>query len=427
MLRSDPGKSHRGRRRDSNSTFYDRTMLGGIARGVRAHVHRRGYALPVGYNWAIVLAFDTTVMGAGVVAMLQRPTADLPAALLALVVCVAPFALFYLSGVDFKAPIVWATWTTATAILLFATATPVANDFAPLIAVLMVGEVASLAGVWGGFLASLTAAALLLTAAAQHRLDALPLYLGILGMGWLVGYLVHTQQQLMRQQQESQAAQARHAAADERRRIAREVHDVIAHSLSVTLLHVTGARRGLQQDRDVDDAVEALEQAERLGRQAMADIRRTVGLLDGAPMNMAPEPGVDDIWCLVDDFVRAGLNVHFDASGRTDVVSAAVGLALYRIAQESLANVAKHAPDAETSVLLRISRTSATLTIDNRLPVAALVGPGAEGRGVRGMRQRVELLGGIISVGPADDRWSVRTNIPLDDTDRAPRRCPVVS
>ncbi len=430
MLKSGPKKSDSGRTCGNKLTFYDQNMLGSIARGLRAHVHRRGYALPVGYNWAIVLAFDTTVMGAGVVAMLQRPTADLPAGLLALVVCIAPFALFYLSGVDFKAPIVWATWTTSTAILLFATATPVPNDFAPLIAVLMVGEVASLAGVWGGFLASLTAATLLLTAAAQHRLDALPLYLGILGMGWLVGYLVYTQQQLMRQQQESQAAQARHAAADERRRIAREVHDVIAHSLSVTLLHVTGARRGLQQDRDVDDAVEALEQAERLGRQAMADIRRTVGLLDGAPMSMAPEPGVDDISCLVDDFVRAGLNVRCDATGRTDAVSAAVGLALYRIAQESLANIAKHAPDAEATVLLRISRTSATLTVANRLPVPALAarnGHDVEGRGVRGMRQRVELLGGIISVGPADDGWSVRTNIPLDDTDRAPRWCPVVS
>lgn len=435
MLKSDPGKSgpkksHRSRRHDRDLAFYDQNMLGSIARGLRAHVRRRGYALPVGYNWAIVLAFDATVIGAGVVAMLQRPTADFPASLLAVVVCVAPFALFYLSGVDFKAPIVWATWTTATAVLLFATTTPVSNDFAPLIAVLMVGEVASLVGVWGGFLASLTAATLLMAAAAQHRLEALPLYLGILGMGWLVGYLVHTQQQLMRQQQDAQAAQARHAAADERRRIAREVHDVIAHSLSVTLLHVTGARRGLQQDRDVDDAVEALEQAERLGRQAMADIRRTVGLLDGAPMSMAPEPGVDDISCLVDDFVRAGLTVRFDATGRTDVVSGAVGLALYRIAQESLANIAKHAPDAEATVLLRISRTSASLTVANRIPVPALSvrnGRDVDGRGVRGMRQRVEQLGGIISVGPADDGWSVRTNIPLDDTDRAPRWCPVVS
>lgn len=405
-------------------------MLGGITRGIQAHARRRGHSLPVGYNWAIVLAFDTTVVGAGVVAVLQRPASDLPAGLLALVVCIAPFALFYISGIEFKAPIVWATWCTATAVLLFGTSTPIADDFAPLIAVLMVGEVASLTGVWGGFLATLSGATLILTAAAQHRLDAVPLYLGILGMGWLVGYLVHTQQELMRQQQDAQAALAQHAASDERRRIAREVHDVIAHSLSVTLLHVTGARRGLQQDRDVDDAVEALEQAERLGRQAMADIRRTVGLLDGAPMGMAPEPGVDDIARLVDDFVRAGLNVRFDATGRTDAVSAAVGLALYRIAQESLANIAKHASDAESTVLLRISRTSATLTVTNRLPVGALAGPGGrgvEGRGVHGMRQRVEQLGGIISVGPADDGWAVRTNIPLDDTDQAPRGCPLMS
>ena len=122
--------------------------------------------------------------------------------------------------------------------------------------------------------------------------------------------------------------------------------------------------------------------------------------------------------------------MDFDATGRTDVVSAAVGLALYRIAQESLANIAKHAPAAESTVLLRISRTSASLTVTNRLPVPALAvknGRDVEGRGTRGMRQRVELLGGIISVGPADDGWSVRTNIPLDDTDRAPRWCPVVS
>ena len=102
-------------------------------------------------------------------------------------------------------------------------------------------------------------------------------------MGWLVGYLMHTQRRLMIEQEGAQAALAEHAAGDERRRIAREVHDVIAHSLSITLLHLTGARRGLQQDGDIDEAVDALEQAEQLGRQAMGDIRRTVGLLDSAP------------------------------------------------------------------------------------------------------------------------------------------------
>lgn len=409
--------------RSGERSFYHQEMLGATAHRVREQLRRRGEMIPVGHNWASVVAMDAALVGAGVVAVLQRSTADLPVAMLALLICIAPLPLAYTYGVRFKAPILWAALTGATALLLFATSTPIASDFAPLLMVMMVGEVASLTGVAGGFLTSVSAAGLLLTASMLHRLDNLPLYLGILGMGWLVGYLMHTQQQLMGQQQQAQAALARHAAADERRRIAREVHDVIAHSLSVTLLHLTGARRGLQEDRDIDDAVDALEQAERLGRQAMADIRRTVGLLDGAPMSIAPEPGIEDIHGLVDDFIRAGLNVTLDVSGPSDSVSAAVGLGLYRITQESLANIAKHAPDAQSTVRLRISRTSATLTVVNEMTGSA---PAPEGRGVRGMRQRVELLGGIISVGPTCDGWAVRTNIPLDDTDESLRPCPLV-
>jgi signal transduction histidine kinase len=402
--------------RTGDRGFYDRNMLSAMARSMREQLRRQGDSIPLGHNWASVMAVDATVVGAGVIAAVQRSAADLPVSLLALALAIAPLVQVYTLGVKFKAPVMWAAWTAATALLLFATSTPIANDFAPLLVVLMVGEVTSLTGVPGGCLSSLSAAALLLTASAVHRLDNLPLYLGILVMGWLVGYLMRVQTILMEQQQQAQSALATHAAADERRRIAREVHDVIAHSLSVTLLHITGARRGLQQDRDVDDAVDALEQAEHLGRQAMADIRRTVGLLDGAPMGTAPEPGIDDIPGLVDDFVRAGLTVELHASGRTNQVSAAVGLALYRITQESLANIAKHSPEAKSTVTLAISRTSATLNVFNQLPVAVAVA-GSEGRGVRGMRQRVRLLGGIISVGPTADGWSVRTNIPLGPTD----------
>jgi signal transduction histidine kinase len=315
---------------------------------------------------------------------------------------------------------------TATAILLFATSTPIAADFAPLVLVLMIGAVGALTAIRGGALAAVSAAALLLTASALHRLDAIALYLCVAGFGWLIGYLMYIQQQLMIKQQHAQAQLAEHAAADERRRIAREVHDVIAHSLSVTLLHVTGARRGLQQDRDVDDAVEALEQAEHLGRQAMADIRRTVGLLDGAPMKVAPEPTVADISSLVEDFVRAGLEIDFDIDGPFDRVSAAIGLALYRITQEALANVAKHSPDSQSTVTLAISRTSATLTIDNRLPAAVAATTACEGRGLRGMRQRVELLGGTIDIGPSDDGWQVRADVPLPNVDSVhfPPWCP---
>ncbi len=179
--------------------------------------------------------------------------------------------------VVFEAFALLLSWSLGIAILLFATSAPIEGDFAPVLLSLLTGVVGSVTSMRGGVLAALYASALLLAAAALHRVDTPWLYLSFIGLGWLVGYLMSVQQQLLLEQRDAQQKLAEHAAADERRRIAREVHDVIAHSLSVTLLHVTGARRGLQEDRDVDDAVEALEQAERLGRQAMADIRRTVG------------------------------------------------------------------------------------------------------------------------------------------------------
>jgi signal transduction histidine kinase len=392
-------------------------MLGAVTRYVGERIRQRGELLPLGFTWAFVATVDATVVGVCVTAALQRPIADLPAALIAITVAAVPCVVFLVYGITrtvYESPGLWTAWTAAAAVFMFGTSAPISGDFAPLLLVLTVGSVGAMSGMFAGFLATTSSVALLLIASALHRIDALALYLSFVGMGWLVGYLMHTQQQLLLKQQEAQAQLAEHAAADERRRIAREVHDVIAHSLSITLLHITGARRGLQEDRDIDDAVEALEQAEHLGRQAMTDIRRTVGLLDGAPMKMAPEPGVDDINSLVDGFAHAGLNVTLDIDGPSDRVSAAVGLALYRIAQESLANVAKHAPDSQSTVTLAISPASVKLTVVNKLPVA-VPATSSEGRGVQGMRQRVHLLGGTIDVGPSGDDWLVRADLPLVD------------
>lgn len=402
-------------------------MLGAVTRYVRRQIVSRSELVPLGYNWTFVATVDLAVFITGVIAVMQRPPTDLTVSLIAFAVAVGPDVLFFVSGVKFQAPVLWASGMTATAIFLFATSTPIVSDFAPLLLVLTIGGVGAMTGIRGGLASAVAAVALLLTAAALHRLDAVWLYLCVTGFGWLIGYLMHTQQQLLLEQQRAQAQLAEHAAADERRRIAREVHDVIAHSLSITLLHITGARRGLQQDRDVDDAVEALEQAEHLGRQAMADIRRTVGLLDGAPMKIAPEPTVADISSLVDDFVRAGLEIDLDIDGPLDRVSAAIGLALYRITQESLANIAKHSADSQSTVALAISRSSATLTITNRLPVAVPAGTACEGRGVGGMRQRVQLLGGTIEIGPSGDGWLVRADVPLPDADPThwPPWCPL--
>lgn len=397
-------------------------MLHAAANYLREQLRRRGELIPVGITWAALIAVDVALVLGGTIGTLQRPAADLPVALTAFALALSPSFAFFAFNMKMTPGPLWATWTASTALTLFGTSTPIRADFAPALLVLMVLVVATLASVLGGFLAAMSAAAVLLTASALHRLDAVALYLGFIGTGWLLGYLMRTQRLLLAEQIEAQGMLAEHAAADERRRIAREVHDVIAHSLSITLLHVTGARRALQQDRDVDDAVEALEQAERLGRQAMADIRRTVGLLDNWPTKTAqtaPEPGIDDIAVLVEGFQRAGLVVALCVEGPTDHVSAAVGLALYRITQESLANIAKHAPESKAGVVLDISPVSARLAITNLLPAVVAASQSTEGRGLRGMRQRVELLGGAIDVGPTRDGWSVCAEIPLHEGDAA--------
>jgi signal transduction histidine kinase len=397
-------------------------MLRATADHLREQLRRRSELIPVGITWTSLIAVDATELVGGVIATLQRPTADMPVALAAIAVSISPTLFFFFLNMKLKPLVMWATWSTASAMMLFATSTPVHADFAPAFLVLMVLSVATLSSVPAGFLATVWAAAMLLTASALHRLDAVALYLGFIAAGWLLGYIMRTQRLLMAEQIEAQKLLAEHAAADERRRIAREVHDVIAHSLSITLLHVTGARRALQQDRDVDDAVEALEQAEKLGRQAMADIRRTVGLLDNWPTKTAPttpEPGIDDVPVLVEGFQHAGLAVTLCVEGPTDHVSAAVGLALYRITQESLANIAKHAPESKSSVVLDISPVSVRLSVNNLLPAAVAVAQSPEGRGLRGMRQRVDLLGGAIDVGPTRDGWSVCAEIPLQEGDTA--------
>lgn len=390
-------------------------MLRSATGYVRERLRQRGELIPVGVTWSFVTITDAIVILGALISILQRPAADLPVALAALAIALSPAVTFFLFNIKLSPVLLWLAWSAATAVMLFATSTPIRADFAPALLVLMVGAVGTLTSAAVGFLAAVSATALLLAASVLHRLDAVPLYLGFVAGGWMIGYLMRTQRQLLAEQIRAQEALAVHAAADERRRIAREVHDVIAHSLSVTLLHVTGARRVLQQDRDVDDAVEALEQAERLGRQAMADIRRTVGLLDNSPMKTTPEPGIDDIGVLVGDFERAGLDVTLRIDGPTQRVSAAVGLALYRITQESLANIAKHAPDSKSTVTLSISTTSARFAVTNRLPAAVAATQSPDGRGLRGMRQRIELLGGAIDVGPTHDEWSVRAEIPLQE------------
>ncbi|MEV0710863.1 sensor histidine kinase [Nocardia aurea] len=375
--------------------------------------------LPFDYPPSLMISADAALAVVGVAATIQRheyfPTV-LP--LVAMMLAFATVPLFCFFGIAPTPVMLAVTGLGSTAVFL---AQPVSVDFAPFVLVVVVGEVAAIApkrwsalfAVVGALeLAAFDAAGDLLWSVDGERLHGLPMYTVGIALGWLVGVMLQYQRKFLYQEREGQAIRAAQAAGEERRRIAREVHDVIAHSLSITLLHLTAARHALQTDRDVDDAVDALIDAERLGRQAMADIRRTIGLLDAGPTRSAPEPGIGDIEDLVGDFVRAGLDVRRTEEGDLEAVSAAVGLALYRIGQESLANVVKHAPGGSARVRLTVDSTSVRLVVDNSVPSGAPRDAGG-GMGLSGMRQRAELLGGRIVAGPEGGGWSVRAEFPL--------------
>jgi signal transduction histidine kinase len=228
-------------------------------------------------------------------------------------------------------------------------------------------------------------------------------------IAWGVGRAVQRQEATVAALRGAQSELAQRAAAVERQRIARDVHDLVGHSLSVTLLHLTGARMAL--DEDPDAARRALLEAERLGRETMTEIRHTVGLLSaGGGESPRPLPLATDIGTLVEQFRRGGLDISCESTGDLAALSAPASVAAYRIAQESLSNVAKHAPGAHTAVSIDAVGGRLHLCVSSR-PVPAAP-PGEPGRGIVGMTERAELLGGALFAGRRDGGWLVEAVLP---------------
>jgi signal transduction histidine kinase len=228
---------------------------------------------------------------------------------------------------------------------------------------------------------------------------------------WLMSRMFVVQQGLVQQLRAAQADLERNAVAAERRRIAGEIHDVAAHALALTVLHLTGVRMRVQRRGGDPDLVESIAEAERLGRQSLDDIRRTVGLLHDEPSGTAPPlPGASDIAPLVEQYRGRGLEVELELHGQSSAIAPpATGLALYRIAQESLANAVKHAPGAGVCIQLELDG-DVRLTIRNA--VTADMHNSGTGLGLGGMRERAELLGGWLRAGPDGDGWKVECFIP---------------
>ncbi len=285
---------------------------------------------------------------------------------------------------------------------------PVSLDIAPLFLALTTAIAAAMESLRASVAVLALSITVIVIAGVTDHLQSPAAYLLAILCGWLVGYMMLYQKLLSENEVRAQRVRADRAAGDERRRIAREVHDVIAHSLSITMLNVTGARRALQ-DGDRADALEALEDAERLGRQAMTEIRFIVKVLGTGGAEAAPTPGACDVEHLIDEYRKAGLTVSVDRSGDLTTVPGPIGSALYRITQESLANVVKHASTPSASITLRAD-DQVSLCVRN--PYAPGARPGTDGSGIEGMKQRARLLGGEVDVRPDADEWVVRAVFP---------------
>ena len=363
-----------------------------------------------------VLAFAAIV--AVVAAVTDPPTA--PADLVLAVIPVAAFAAWAFAP---RVPL----WAVSVAVIVPVVVAQRAGQLEPLMF-----DVSLLAFAIGRWVPSLrkAAAGLLFAAAAPVAAsliqDPSEIAVGIWVLGiafpWALGRVAARQQDLTAQLDETRRELAQQALLAERRRVARDVHDFVGHGLAAVMLQMTSARHVLR--RDPAAAEEALKSGEQVGRRSMQELRRTVELLRSEDDTgvAAPLPSADEIAALVENARAGGLSVELRARGNLSAIGSSVGVALYRIAQEALANAARHAPRARTDLALDVADGRALLTAETIGPVTAgaSADPDRPRYGLIGMRERATALGGELAAGPTADGWRVRCRLPLEARDTPP-------
>ncbi|MDH3249392.1 MAG: sensor histidine kinase [Acidimicrobiia bacterium] len=230
--------------------------------------------------------------------------------------------------------------------------------------------------------------------------------LSVVILGWYIGRRVRGRREYLRLLEERAASmeRERHAAAqravdEERARIARELHDVVAHRVSMITVQAGAAQTVATSDPE--RAIRAMKDIEEAGREALGELRQVLGVLrsDQQGENLVPVHGLAEISDLVAEMRATGLDVSLSSDGVPDVLPAKVGLASYRIVQEALTNVLKHAgPTPEAEVRLSTRDHMLTIEVTDRGSKASTL-PGS-GQGLVGMRERAALLGGTFEAGP---------------------------
>jgi signal transduction histidine kinase len=213
------------------------------------------------------------------------------------------------------------------------------------------------------------------------------------------------------QAEEEHEAELARAAAEERRRIAREMHDVVAHSVSVMVVQAGGARRILQQDPE--RAIDAAVHIEETGRAALVEMRRLLGMLGaGEDAARAPQPTLAALDSLVRRSREAGLRVELTVLGEPRSLPAGIDLAAYRVLQEGLTNALRHAGGSPAEITVRWAPDALELAVSDRGRGPS--GPGG-GHGLVGMQERVRLYGGELWTGRrTGGGFEIRARIPLE-------------
>jgi signal transduction histidine kinase len=245
-------------------------------------------------------------------------------------------------------------------------------------------------------------------------------FLLLVGGPWLAGRAIR-HRRLSERSLEARAVaaerereeRARAAVAEERVRIARELHDVVAHALSVIVVQARGGRRSIAGQPE--EAREAFDSIEATGREALAEMRRLLGMLrrDDEALALSPQPSLRYLDALVAQVSEAGLPVELSVEGQAADLPPGIDLSAYRIVQEALTNAVKHAGAATARVVVRYGEHDLELEIADT-GIGAATNDG-EGHGLAGMRERVSLYGGKIEAGPrAGGGFAVRARLPLD-------------
>jgi len=209
-----------------------------------------------------------------------------------------------------------------------------------------------------------------------------------------------------------QKSEARRAAAEEQARIARELHDIVAHALSVIVVQAGAAEDAFELDPE--RAREPIRAIDSAARAALTDLRRVLGVLQESA-EYEPQPNLSQLDRLIDQIRATGLNVALEYEGSPRPLSAALELSAFRIVQEALTNTLKHADAEHVRVRIRYGRQLEIEVRDDGGGGAKTAG-GADGNGLVGMRQRVALLGGVLTTGPlSGGGYRVATEIPIEE------------